>query len=214
MLDQIPLFAALPTEALARLETLTRQRQVARNTLLMNAGEPAEAMYLIISGAVKVFLSDEDGKEVTLALLETGDYVGEMALIDEQPRSASVITTEDSTLCSLSKSAFNKCLAEHPEIARYLMRELVQRLRDADRKISSLALLDVYGRIAQLLLELATREGNLLVVAERLSQQEIANRIGASREMVSKIMKDLAQRGHIHVEKKRIIIYPSLMPRP
>ena len=214
MLDQIPLFASLPPEALARLEGHTRQRQVARNTLLMTAGEPAEAVYLILNGTVKVFLSDADGKEVTLALLTTGDYVGEMALIDEQPRSASVMTTEDSTLCSLSKSGFNKCLADHPEIARHLMRELIQRLRDADRKISSLALLDVYGRIAQLLLELAVKEGNLQVVQERLSQQEIANRIGASREMVSKIMKDLAQCGHIHVEKKRIIIYPSLTPRP
>lgn len=214
MLDQIPLFAGLPAEALARLEGHTRQRNIARNTLLMTAGEPAEAMYLIISGTVKVFLSDVDGKEVTLALLSKGDYVGEMALIDEQPRSASVITTEDAVLCSLSKSGFNKCLAEHPEIARYLMRGLIQRLRDADRKISSLALLDVYGRIAQLLLELAQKEGNLLVVPDRLSQQEIANRIGASREMVSKIMKDLAQCGHIHVEKKRIIIYPSLTPRP
>lgn len=212
MLDQIPLFSALPKDAITRLEAHTRRRQVPKNTLLMSDGETAEAMYLVLSGAVKVFLSDADGKEVILARLATGDYVGEMALIDEQPRSASVMSVEDSELCVLSKNGFQQCLAEHPDIARHIMRGLVQRLRDADRKISSLALLDVYGRIAQLLLELGQPEDGLLIIKEKLSQQEIANRIGASREMVSKIMKDLAQSGHIAVESKRIIVYPGLRP--
>ena len=214
MLEQIPLFATLPPDALSHLERHTRRQRYARETFLMGVGERADAMYLILSGSVKVFLSDADGKEVRLALLSAGDYAGEMALIDGQPRSASVVTAEESELCVLSKDGFNQCLAEHPDIARHVMVALVQRLRGADRKISSLALLDVYGRIAQLLLELGQPEGNLKVIGERLSQQEIANRVGASREMVSKIMKDLAQSGHIAVEKKRIVIYPSLMPRP
>ncbi len=214
MLEQIPLFANLPPDALLHLERHTRCKRYPRETFLMAVGEQAEAMYLILSGSVKVFLSDADGKEVRLALLSAGDYVGEMALIDGLPRSASVATTEESELCILSKDGFNQCMVEHPDIARHLMTAMVQRLRGADRKISSLALLNVYGRIAQLLLELGQSEGEVRVIDERLSQQEIANRVGASREMVSKIMKDLAQSGHIHVEKRRIVVFPSLMTRP
>ena len=214
MLEHIPLFENLSEEGIRQLEEQTRKKTAAKNAILMLAGGAADAVYIILSGSVKIFLSDEDGKEVILAQLGPGDYFGEMALIDDQPRSASVITQEPSEFLTLSKSAFQNCLQEHPELARAIMKGLVQRLRDADRKISSLALMDVYGRIAQLLLELAHPEGKLLIVPEKLSQQEIANRIGASREMVGKILKDLSQSGHICIESKRIVIYPSLTPRP
>ena len=214
MLENIPLFSDLAGAELARLEAMTVRRQISRQSLLMSEGERADALYFILQGCVKIFLSDENGKEVILAQLRGGEYFGEMALIDEQPRSASVMTVEDSELCTLSKQAFQQCLEQYPEIARQIMRGLVLRLRDADRKISSLALLDVYGRIAQLLLEMAQPEGKLLVIPQRLSQQDIANRIGASREMVGKIMKDLSQAGHIRVDGKRLIVYPTLTPRP
>jgi CRP/FNR family transcriptional regulator, cyclic AMP receptor protein len=213
MLNRIPLFEHLPAEALAQLESHTRKLNISKGHLLIQAGARADALYLILSGALRVYLSDSEGKEVVLAQLEAGEHVGEMALIDEQPRSASVVAASDAELCVLSKQAFNQVLQQHPELARLIMVELVQRLREADRKISSLALMDVYGRVAQLLLELAAPEGKLLIIHDKPSQQDMANRVGASREMVSKIMKDLALSGHIHVESKRIVIYPSL-PSP
>ncbi|MGH8751006.1 MAG: Crp/Fnr family transcriptional regulator, partial [Burkholderiales bacterium] len=167
-------------------------------------------LYIVASGKVKVILSTDDGKEVILAIIGKGEFFGEMAVIDEQPRSADVIAMEPTQLLVIGKSDFVNCLAHNPKMSFRIMQGLVQRLRNADRKIESLALMDVYGRVARTLLELAKPQNGQLVVGEKLSQQDLADMIGASREMVSRILRDLTLSGHIRIEAKKIILTQKL----
>src|SRR5690606_3654565 len=152
------------------------------------------------TGRARVMTTDTRGREVILATMNPGDYVGEMSLIDNQPHSATVRAEVQTDVLILGRNEFARCLPENSSMAYAVMRGLVQRLRQADRKIESLALLDVYGRVARALLEQAQpdREGQL-VIRERVSRQDVAKMIGASREMVSRVMKDLEDRGFIEV---------------
>jgi CRP/FNR family cyclic AMP-dependent transcriptional regulator len=163
-----------------------------------------------LSGRVKVYLSDEDGKEVIINTQGPGEYFGELALIDEAPRSASVMTIEDSKLSIVSKRDFESCLARYPEIALRVIKGLTKRLRHLTENVKSLALMDVYGRVARTLLSLAEEQDGKLVVHQRLTQRDIAAMIGASREMVSRILKDLTIGGYITVDKKSITINEKL----
>jgi CRP/FNR family cyclic AMP-dependent transcriptional regulator len=161
---------------------------------------------------VKIFIGDEEGREIILKLLGTGHFFGEMSMIDQQPRSASVTTLEPTTCLILSHHAFEHCLERAPRMANMVLRVLAQRVREADRKIGTLALMDVYGRVASTLLELAVNTNGKLVVSEKLSQQDLANMVGASREMVNRILKDLSDRGFIAVESKSITIINRELP--
>jgi CRP/FNR family cyclic AMP-dependent transcriptional regulator len=158
-------------------------------------------------------MSDAEGKEVILSLIGPGEYFGEMGLIDDSPRSASVVTIEPCELLAVSKRDFKKCLAESVEMAGAVMKGLVRRLREADRKIGSLALLDVYGRVARLLLDMSELQNGQRVVAKRLPKQDIAKMIGASREMVSRVMKDLQMGGYIETRGSTIVLRDSIMLR-
>jgi CRP/FNR family cyclic AMP-dependent transcriptional regulator len=151
----------------------------------------------VLSGRLKVMMSDAEGKEVILSILGPGEFFGEMGLIDDEPRSATVVTIEPCELLSIAKREFKKSLAENFDMSMAVMRGLVRRLREADRKIGSLALLDVYGRVARLLLDMAENVDGEKVVTKRLPKQDIAKMIGASREMVSRVMKDLQTGGYI-----------------
>ena len=183
-----------------------KKRFYPKNTIILNEGDPSNCLYAIHSGRLKVFLADEQGREIVLNIMEPGDYFGEMALIDNEARSASVMTMEDSQLTLVTKENFNECLARNPELATPLMLGLIKRLRIATRKIGSLALLDVYGRVAGTLLQLAREQDGKLVIGEKLTHQEIANIVGASREMVSRIMHDLTEGGYISFDNKRRIV--------
>jgi CRP/FNR family cyclic AMP-dependent transcriptional regulator len=158
-------------------------------------------------------MSDADGKEVILSLIGPGEFFGEMGLIDDSPRSASVVTIEPCELLSITKRDFKKCLAENFDMAMAVMRGLVRRLREADRKIGSLALLDVYGRVARLLLDMAEDVNGQKIVAKRLPKQDIAKMIGASREMVSRVMKDLQMGGYIEMRGSTIVLRDTIMLR-
>ena len=212
VLRNIPLFQALDDIELASLEDLATERLVPRGGIILNAADAGESLFAITAGRVKVFIGDEDGREITLKMLGPGDFFGELSLIDQEPRSASVSAVEATTLKILSYQAFRNCLIRFPGIGIAVMTELAKRLRDADRKIFNLALIDVYGRVASTLLELATSSDGRLFVGERLSQQEIANMVGASREMVNRILKDLSDRGYISVEAKQITIHNNRLP--
>ncbi|MFM7460357.1 MAG: Crp/Fnr family transcriptional regulator [Burkholderiales bacterium] len=212
VLRNIPLFRALDDIELAYLDELATERLVPRGAMILNAADAGESLFAITAGRVKVFIGDEDGREITVKMLGPGDFFGEMSLIDQEPRSASVSAVEATTLKILSYQAFRDCLIRFPRIGIVVMTELAKRLRDADRKIFNLALMDVYGRVASTLLELATSSDGRLVVGERLSQQEIANMVGASREMVNRILKDLSDRGYISVEAKQITIHNNRLP--
>jgi CRP/FNR family cyclic AMP-dependent transcriptional regulator len=212
MLRAIPLFKDLGDKDLALINDLAIDKQVTKGNVVLTEGETGDSLYAIISGRVKVFIGDEDGREIILKILGPGDFFGEMSLIDKQPRSASVSTLENSTFKVLSHTAFEASVEKAPRIATLVMQALAKRLRDADRKISTLALMDVYGRVANTLLELAITTNGKLVVGEKLSQQDIANMVGASREMVNRILKDLSDRGYISVEAKTITIHDERLP--
>lgn len=210
MLDRISLFSDLDETELATLSSKAVRRQFQRNTIILNEGDHSDSLYLIITGKVRVFLSDDAGKEVTLNVQGPGEYFGELALIDAEPRSASVITTEPTRVAIISKPDFEVFLGKHPEANLKIMRGLVKRLRALSEDVKSLALMDVYGRVARLLLQLADEEGDIRVIRESLTQQEIANRVGSSREMVSRILKDLKTGGYIEVKNRHIIVKEPL----
>ena len=210
LLRNIPLFATLGDTELAQITAEASMRQFPKNKVIMSEGEKSDSLYTIVAGKVKVLISDEEGKEIILSMLGPGEFFGEMALFDNEPRSATVITMEPSTFNVISQGDFMRCVAGNPQIAKALLQALARRLREADRKISSLALMDVYGRVARTLLELAKDENGKLVVRQNLSQQDIANMVGASREMVNRILKDLALGGYIEVESKYIVINEQL----
>lgn len=212
VMRNIPLFSGLGDEELGVLLRYAVRKTVPRNTLLFEQGAPGDALYVINRGKVKVVLSDADGKEVILSVLGPGDFFGEMALIDDEPRSAGVVTMEASEFYIISKSDFRTCVAKQPELATNLMRHLSRRLRIADQKIGSLALMDVYGRVAGTLLQLAETEGDKRVLTGRYTQKDIASMVGASREMVSRIFRDLTEAGFIELDGDRIILHEP--PRP
>jgi CRP/FNR family cyclic AMP-dependent transcriptional regulator len=210
MLDRISLFSDLDEAELATLSGRAVRRQFQRNTIILNEGDHSDSLYLILSGKVKVFLSDETGKEVILNVQGPGEYFGELALIDAGPRSASVITLEKTRVAILSKPDFEAFLEKHPEANLKIMRGLVKRLRALSEDVRSLALMDVYGRVARLLLQLAEEEEDRRIIKETLTQQDIASRVGSSREMVSRILKDLRTGGYIEVKDRRIILKEPL----
>jgi CRP/FNR family cyclic AMP-dependent transcriptional regulator len=157
-------------------------------------------------------MGEADGKEVILGIIGPGEFFGEMGLIDDRPRSASVVTIEPCELLSVTKRDFKKCLVENFEVAMTVLRVVVRRLREADRKIGSLAMLDVYGRVARLLLDMSENVNGEKVVTKRLPKQDIAKMIGASREMVSLVMKDLQMSGYIEVRGSTIVLRDTITP--
>jgi CRP/FNR family cyclic AMP-dependent transcriptional regulator len=211
VLKAVPLFASFPEDQLRLLTPVITRRSLPRSTTIMASGDPTDSLYIVLSGRLKVMMSDAEGKEVILSILGPGEFFGEMGLIDDAPRSASVVSIEACELLSIAKRDFKKCLAENFEMAQAVMRGLVRRLRDADRKIGSLALLDVYGRVARLLLDMAETVDGEKIVTKRLPKQDIAKMIGASREMVSRVMKDLQMGGYIEVRGSNIVLRDTIM---
>jgi len=211
VLKSVPLFASLPDEQLRLLAAVVTRRSAPRGSVIMAAGDPNDSLYIVISGRLKVMMGDSDGKEVILSLIGPGEFFGEMGLIDDSPRSASVVAIEPCELLQVAKRDFKRCLQENFEMAMTVMRGLVRRLREADRKIGSLALLDVYGRVARLLLDMAEEVNGQKMVTKRLPKQDIAKMIGASREMVSRVMKDLQLGGYIEMRGSSIVLRDTIM---
>jgi CRP/FNR family cyclic AMP-dependent transcriptional regulator len=210
MLDDIPLFSDLDKTELELLSSKAVTRQYPRNTIIINEGDHSDSLYIIRSGGVKVFLSDADGREIILNVQGPGEYFGELALIDSGPRSASVITQDKTTLSLISKADFEDFMHQHPAATVKIMCGLIKRLRALTESVRSLALMDVYGRVAGLLLKLSQPEGDVRVIRDPLTQQDIADRVGASREMVSRILKDLREGGYIETHDRHITIRERL----
>ena len=204
-LATIPLFSGLPEEELERFAELTRERSYPKGSVILFQDDPGDSLFVLRGGRVKVVLIGEDGREVILGVLEPGAHFGELALIDDQPRSAHVIAMEDAQLLVLRREDFKRRVEANPTVAWALLTELSRRLRRADVKIGGLVLLDVPGRIARLLLDLADETGSEQI-EKPLTHQTIAQMIGASRETVSRAMKDFQDAGLIRVERRRISI--------
>jgi len=188
------------------LQPCLQQRAYSRGALIVRVGEATDALYIILSGRVKVQISDAQGHEVILAVMGPGEFFGEMGLLDDLPRSASVEALESCQMLRLPKSGFIACLKDNFDLAMVIIRNLVKRLRVADRHIESLALFDVYGRVARVLLDQAQEIDGVWVVKQAPPKQEIARMIGASREMVSRVVRDLQKRGYIRAEKRKIFL--------
>jgi CRP/FNR family cyclic AMP-dependent transcriptional regulator len=204
-LRAVPLFAHLGDDELRQVAAAVRERSYPKQSIILFEDDPGDALYLVVAGQVKVVLIGEDGREVILSVLGPGDFFGEMSLIDDQPRSAHVIAMEDARLLVLRREDFQRALEETPRIALGLLRALSGRLRRADDKIGALVLLDVLGRVARVLLELAG-EGSDGLITRRLTHHTIAQMIGSTRETVSRTMRELAERGLITVSREGIRI--------
>lgn len=211
LLRNVPLFAVLPEAQLLLLTGVVGRKSFPRGATIISAGDTNDFLYIIISGRLKVMMSDDEGREVILAILGFNEFFGEMGLLDDSPRSASVVALEPCELLSLSKRDFKKCLLDNFELSMTVMRGLVKRLREADGKIGSLALMDVYGRVARLLLEMSELVDGRKVVTKKLAKQDIAKMIGASREMVSRVMKDLQAGGVIEVRGSAIYLRDNIV---
>jgi CRP/FNR family cyclic AMP-dependent transcriptional regulator len=209
VLRNVPLFAELDETELDKLSKVSSRKRVERGAFVVHSGDSTDSLYILLSGRAKVTNVDGEGREIILAWLGQGEFFGEMGLIDGSPRSANVVATEMCELLILSKEAFQRCMQDNFQVAQRLMQILVRRLREADRNIESLALLDVYGRVARLLLELSEEENGRRVVKKKISKQDMARMIGASREMVSKVMRDLELSGFIATESNMLVILGS-----
>lgn len=214
LLKNVPLFDGMGDDALENILRTTIRKTFAKDTILVQENEPGETLYMIISGKVKVTNVGKDGKEVILAVLDKGEFFGEMALLDEEPRSATVVAMKKTEMLLLRRREFLELLEQNTEILTNLLATISRRLRDANSQIRSLALLDVLGRIAKLLLQIALKEGRRLldgsIVFRRPTHQEIASMVGTSRETVSRMIGDLHRDGHIRISGKDIIIRENL----
>ena len=203
MADQ--LVAALADPLVRTLAERGQVRSFPKGSIIINEGDRGDSLFVIITGRVKVFVSDDEGREMVLADHGPGDYVGEMAL-DGRPRSASVITMEPTTCSVVTREALRDAIVANPDFALALITTLIDRARTTTTNVKNLALMDVYGRVARLLLSLATEQDGKLLVRERMTQQEIADRVGASRDMISRIFKDLTIGGYVTVVDRQITI--------
>lgn len=204
-LSTVPLFKGLALEELARFAELLREKSYPKGSVILFEDDPGDALFVVRSGRVKVVLVAEDGREVILGILGVGEHFGELALIDDQPRSAHVIAMEESSLLVLRRDDFRRRVESSPSVAWSLLTELSRRLRRADGKIGALVLLDVPGRIARMLLDTADEGGGPLI-DKPLTHQTFAHLIGASRETVSRAMREFQDSGWITVERRRIRI--------
>lgn len=180
-------------------------RTFPKNTVVVTEGDRTDTLYIVVAGRVKIYVSDEKGKEIVLNHAGPGEYFGEMVL-DEHPRSASVMTLEPSTFSVVARDPIKEAIRNNPDFALDMISKIIDRARIATNSVKDLALLDVYGRVARLLLNLAVERDGKLTIPEKLTQQEIAERVGASRDMVSRIFRDLSAGGYIKVENRIITI--------
>jgi CRP/FNR family transcriptional regulator, cyclic AMP receptor protein len=208
-LTQVPLFAGLSADELMELTRQASLRTYRKNTLLMEKGDEASVLYVILSGSVKVFSADNKGKEIVLNELGPRDLVGELALIDGSTRTASVMTAATCRCLVLPKSSFQEFLHARPNVALRLLTALAERVRSLTDEVERLALRDVYGRLVDTLNARAVDEDGRLIT-DALTQRDLAALVGASREMVSRIFKDLKAGGYISLEGKRVVIQRRL----
>lgn len=196
---------ALPEPLLGQIAQRAPSRTFLRNAIIVTEGDESDTLYVILSGRAKVYVADDDGHEVQLNQLGPGEYFGDVAL-DGGPRSASVMALEPCRCAVVKREELARFMSANPEFAVHLTRKLAHRVRALTSSVRDLALMDVYGRVARLLLELAEEADGQLVIGEKLTQKDIAQRVGASREMISRIFSDLTAGGYVRKDEGRLVI--------
>lgn len=203
------LFANLDESALRALAPHGAVRAFPKNAVVVNQGDETDSLYILLSGRVKAFVGEEDGREVVLNTAGAGDYFGEVVL-DGGPRSASIMTLEPCRLFVIPRGDIEGLIDSNPAFARHLIHALIGKVRSLTQRVLDLSLKDVYGRFAKFIEDNAVERGGTREVPERLTQHEIAARIGASREMVNRIIKDLTAGGYISIDGKHITVHKKL----
>ncbi|MEO8384015.1 MAG: Crp/Fnr family transcriptional regulator [Betaproteobacteria bacterium] len=211
MLNAIPLFQSLSQLQLASVGAHAAWRVYEKGDIVVRQGDVADSFFVIASGQVKVYMTEGE-REVILKTLSAGDFFGELPMLDMEPRSASVAAIERCHLQTLSYKALQRAMEDSPDIAKRVLETLAKRLRDADRKISTLALMDISSRVSRTLLELAILSNGRMVVGEPFTQKDLAGMVGASREMVNRTLHDLMDQGYIDVQRKSITILDQNLP--
>jgi CRP/FNR family cyclic AMP-dependent transcriptional regulator len=211
VIKRLPIFKGLGEKELAVLTERAIRKRFLKDSIIVQEADEGDSLMVILSGRVKVVLHSEEGKEIILSILKDGDFFGEMSLLDGEPRSATVIAMEDSTLLIIQRNDFLYQIEKNPSIAKAIFAEMSRRMRRADERIGNLILLDVYGRIARFLLDLARAEGKKveggILIEKRPTQQDIASIVGTSRETVSRVLGELNRRKLISISGKSITIF-------
>jgi CRP/FNR family cyclic AMP-dependent transcriptional regulator len=202
----------LPQALLDKVAAVATVRTFPKRAIIVTEGDDSDSIYVMLSGKARVFVADEKGREVQLNQLGPGEYFGEVTL-DGGPRSASVTALEDCRCAVVKRAELTQVLEQSPELALHIVRKLARRVRDLTDNVRSLALMDVYGRVARLLLELAEEKNGKLVISEPLTHKDIASRVGASREMISRIFSDLSDGGYVRKEEGHFVIARKPPPR-
>lgn len=206
LVRRVPLFSTLTEEQAYTLLGQVEKRRLARGAVLLRQGETSGELYVMLSGRARVVVADSQGRQVILATLRGGDCVGEMSIIDQEPHSATVTMDMAGDVLVLSSAAFSRCISHNAAMAQAVMVALVQRLRGSTRKIGSLALMGVYGRVANVLLDMAVPDGEgAYLVQEKLTKQDIARMVGASREMVSRVMKHFEEQQFMQMQPSGLV---------
>ena len=206
-LRDVSFFQALEDDALQLFLNHGTIRAYPRHTVVINEGDDSCSLYIVLDGKLKVYLSDESGREIILGLEGPGGYIGEVSLLDSEPRSASVMTLEKTRCLVISKDNFHECLRNYPDVAIGVIGGLTHRIRSLLGNVRNLGLKNVYRRLVSVLLDMSQPCGEVSVLTEKLTHQDTADMIGASREMVSRILRDLITGGYISVENKSITIH-------
>ncbi|MEE9336698.1 MAG: Crp/Fnr family transcriptional regulator [Methylococcaceae bacterium] len=210
-LKTIPFLADLSDDSLTELASYAKSNLFSKHTFVFSEGDETSSMYILLSGKVRVFSCDSQGKEVTLLVQTPVSYFGELALLSNEPRSASIVAVENTQCATIAQSDFNHWLLKHPDVALSLIQDLASTVRRLTNKVKQLALSNVYERTIQVLQEMAVKEGDISVIKIKPTQQELANMVGASREMVNKIMKELTKGGYI-ISKDKTLRIERKMP--
>jgi len=209
-LSDFDLFNKLEENEISNVLSHIHSRTFRKNTQIITEGDGSHSLYFLLDGKIKVYLNDDSGKEIIINIHKPGDFFGELGLIKSIPRTASIMTVTESKIGIMQESDFKHCLVSHPDFSMALIENLSSRLIDATETIRKLGLMDVYQRIAVTFLSLSEERDGVRVIPEKLTQQNIANRVGASREMVARILKDLRSGGYITQDSVGITIHKML----
>lgn len=213
MFENVSLFAGLEPDDLRRLNQGARTHTYPRGAVILSQGEVSDSLYVVLSGKLKVYMANEEGREVLLDFLSPGEAFGELSLLDGEPRSASVMAVEQSQLALLPRHHFLDCVNATPAISMALLQTLSRRARSLTGMVGSLALMDVYGRVANVLISQAKEEPDGIRAMPTLTHQDLASMVGASREMVTRILNDLKRGGYIAIRNHRIVLQANLPAR-
>lgn len=210
LLDRVPFLAALSASDRRWLSERVRRRHYARGDIVFQKDDPGEALFIVESGSVRIHVTGSQGTDLTLAVMNTGDFFGDMSLLDGKPRSASASAVTDSSLIILDRDHFTELVRKRPDAALAVLARVTQRLRGSDQMASDLAFLDAAGRLARRLLEIAEQSGvrrpDGILLNVRITQEELANMIGVTRESVNRNLSEFRREGLIKNEGRKIVI--------